>query len=82
MTVLTVNQMDEPKALTDWWNARKLVNLAPYAEPEGKLAFAFGSGMLPTTVLYDAQGKEVWRVVGEMDWMGAEAKTRLAGLAS
>jgi thiol-disulfide isomerase/thioredoxin len=78
LTVLTVNQMDDPKALTDWWNARKLTNLAPYAEADGKLAFAFGSGVLPTTVLYDAEGKEVWRVVGEMDWTGAEAKARLA----
>ncbi len=29
--------------------------------------------MLPTTILYDAQGKEVWRMVGEYDWQSEEA---------
>lgn len=76
MTLLTINQMDEPAKLTAWWNDRKLKNLQPYAEPDGNLSFDFGSGMLPTTVLYDAAGKEVWRVVGEMDWTGPEAVAR------
>jgi hypothetical protein len=31
-------------------------------------------------VLYDAQGKEVWRIVGGMDWDGARAKGLLAGV--
>jgi hypothetical protein len=29
---------------------------------------------LPTTVFYDAGGKEQWRVLGAMDWNGAKAK--------
>ena len=29
--------------------------------------------MLPTTILYDAQGREVWRYVGDLDWTGEEA---------
>lgn len=28
---------------------------------------------LPTTILYDAAGREVWRMVGDYDWAGAEA---------
>lgn len=52
--------------------------LKPYRDPEAGLGFAFNSGMLPTTVLYDAQGKEVWRVVGAMDWDGPRANTLLA----
>ena len=80
MTLLTINQMDEPAKLTAWWKDRKLQNLQPYAEPEGQLSSDFGSGMLPTTVLYDATGKEVWRVVGEMDWSGADATARFERL--
>lgn len=52
--------------------------LKPYRDPEAGLGFAFNSGMLPTTVLYDAGGKEVWRVVGAMDWDGPRANTLLA----
>jgi hypothetical protein len=33
---------------------------------------------LPTTVLYDAQGKEVWRIIGTLDWDGPRANTLLA----
>ena len=28
---------------------------------------------MPTTILYDRQGREVWRYVGDMDWTSAEA---------
>ena len=34
--------------------------------------------MLPTTILYDAEGKEVWRVIGGMNWDGPRANTLLA----
>lgn len=54
--------------------------LEPYLDPENGLGFAIASGMLPTTVLYDADGKEIWRVVGAMDWDGPRANTLLAGV--
>ena len=34
--------------------------------------------MLPTTILYDAKGREVWRYVGDLDWTGEEAARLLA----
>jgi thiol-disulfide isomerase/thioredoxin len=51
--------------------------LEPYIDPENGLSFGFGSGLMPTTVLYDSQGKEVWRVIGAMDWDGAKAAALL-----
>ena len=51
--------------------------LEPYVDPENGLSFGFGSGLMPTTVLYDAKGKEVWRVIGAMDWDGAKAAALL-----
>ena len=51
--------------------------LEPYVDPENGLSFGFGSGLMPTTVLYDAQGKEVWRVIGAMHWDGAKAAALL-----
>jgi len=53
-------------------------HLQPYLDQQSALGFAFATGMLPTTVLYDAEGKEVWRVVGGMDWDGPRANTLLA----
>lgn len=47
--------------------------LEAYTDQENGLSFGFGSGLMPTTVLYDASGKEVWRVIGAMDWDGARA---------
>ncbi len=35
---------------------------------EGKLAAALGAGGLPLTVLYDADGREIWRVNGPREW--------------
>jgi hypothetical protein len=33
---------------------------------------------MPLTVLYDAEGKEVWRVAGGYDWSTAEAREMIA----
>lgn len=51
--------------------------LEPYLDVENTLGFAFGTGVMPTTVLYDAQGKEVWRMLGGMNWFGSRAATML-----
>ncbi len=51
--------------------------LKPYLDPEVKLSTGYGVN-LPTTILYDAQGKEVWRVSGDMDWDGDTAKAWIA----
>jgi hypothetical protein len=34
---------------------------------------AFNNSLgLPTTILYDSAGKEVWRLTGGVEWDGAE----------
>ena len=78
LVVLTVNQTDDAAAIAKWWVPRQFAMLQPYRDEDGKLGFAFETGVLPTTVLYDAEGKEVWRIVGGMDWDGARANTLLA----
>lgn len=78
LVVLTVNQTDDAAAIAKWWAPRQFAMLQPYRDEAGKLGFDFETGVLPTTVLYDAQGKEVWRIVGGMDWDGPRANTLLA----
>jgi thiol-disulfide isomerase/thioredoxin len=53
----------------------KFAHLEPWLDRENALSTALGGdGVLPTTVLYDASGQEVARVVGGFDWESAEAK--------
>jgi hypothetical protein len=62
----------EPAKVQPFLTERKLTNLIAYRDPD--LQFSTGMGVsLPTTILYDAAGKEMWRVTGGMDWAGAEA---------
>ncbi len=70
--VVTVSQDMEPGKVQPFLTERKLTNLVAYRDAD--LKFSTGMGVsLPTTILYDASGKEVWRVTGGMDWAGAEA---------
>lgn len=79
LTVLTVAQDAKGSDVVDpWFEKRKFAMLKPYLDPENALGLNYGSGMLPTTILYDAKGKEVWRVIGGMDWNGPRANTLLA----
>jgi thiol-disulfide isomerase/thioredoxin len=79
LKVLTVSQDREGVDIAPTFTKGGFKHLERYRDPENKLGFAFNTGMLPTTVLYDADGKEVWRVVGAMDWNGPRANTLLAG---
>lgn len=47
-------------------------DLAIYLETSGQLAQALDVGGFPTTVFIDAQGKEVGRLVGGVDWESSE----------
>ena len=51
----------------------QFLNLQPWLDPDGTLAVGY-SANLPTTILYDAGGKEVWRMQGGYDWTSDEAK--------
>jgi thiol-disulfide isomerase/thioredoxin len=79
LTVLTVSQDMQGREIVDkWWSKQSYKMLAPYLDQENNLGFAFNTGMVPTTVLYDKDGKEVWRVIGGMDWDGPRANTLMA----
>jgi len=54
----------------------RLPNLKRYLDPDTGLGFAYGTS-LPTTVLYDKAGKEVVRVIGALDWTGAQGQALL-----
>lgn len=78
LKVLTVSQDRDGVDLAPTFARGGFKLLEQYRDTEQKLGFAYETGVLPTTVLYDAEGKEVWRVVGAMDWDGPRANTLLA----
>jgi thiol-disulfide isomerase/thioredoxin len=50
-----------------------IANLEPYTDRDNAVLAAFGNNIaLPTTVLYDANSLEVWRVIGGVEWDDAE----------
>jgi thiol-disulfide isomerase/thioredoxin len=56
-----------------------VTDLGAYHDADMKLSGALGPDtVLPTTILYDANGKEVWRYVGDLDWTSAEAAKLLS----
>ena len=58
---------------------KKLRDFAAFHDPDMGLTTALGVQIMPTTVLYDAEGREVWRYVGDLDWTGEEAKKLAEG---
>jgi thiol-disulfide isomerase/thioredoxin len=51
----------------------KKVGLEAYQDSEMALSSALGSQILPTTVLYGSDSKEIWRFTGDLDWTSAKA---------
>lgn len=47
--------------------------LEPYTDPEMALMTALKVDTLPTTILFDEEGREVWRMTGVEDWNGSRA---------
>ena len=77
--VIAVSQDMAPQGSVDAFLAsKKISRFAAFHDKEMALSSALGVQILPTTVLYDGEGKEVWRFVGDMDWTSAEAKALLA----
>jgi thiol-disulfide isomerase/thioredoxin len=78
--VLTISEdMQGAEAVTPFFAANDFGNLPQWMDPENDLAFEYGGGaVLPLTVLYDGEGREVWRVVGGYDWSGEEARELVA----
>ena len=66
--IIAVSQDMETAGVPAFWSARKLSTLQTWLDPENALGFHYGTGTLPTTILYDGAGKEVARIVGALEW--------------
>ena len=79
LVVLAVSQdRSGEEAVRAFFEARDFRKLEPNIDPEQTLMRQLGLDTLPTTILYDAHGREVWRLKGMADWQGPQA-ARLIG---
>lgn len=53
-------------------------DLEAWRDPKMALTGAIGVEVMPTTVYYDAKGREIWRYTGDLDWTSEEASKLLA----
>jgi len=82
LAIVAISQDSGPQPSVDAFLKKLNVHdLGAYHDPKMALSGVIGPDVvLPTTILYDAQGKEVWRYVGDLDWTGDEATRLLAEL--
>jgi thiol-disulfide isomerase/thioredoxin len=71
--VLALSQDMGEQAKVAAFLADKKIEVEPYQDAEMAMSAALGANILPTTVLYGSDGKEVWRYTGDLDWAGAKA---------
>ena len=74
VSVIAVSQdLEGRKPVAAFFKSASVVNLEPYTDPDNALLTALGNNIaLPTTILYDSGGREVWRVIGGVEWDDAE----------
>lgn len=72
--VIAVSQDMAPKTSVDaFLKGKGIGRFAAYHDPEMALSSALNVQIMPTTILYNAAGGEVWRYTGDLDWSGPEA---------
>ena len=78
LRVLTISQdITGAEKVTPFFAKNSYRHLEPWLDPDNQLSIHYGTGILPTTVLYDAQGREVWRMIGGHDWSGPRTAAML-----
>lgn len=73
--VLAVSQDMGPHAsVVAFLQEHQIATLDAYQDANMGLSGALGpDAVLPTSILYDSNGNEVWRYVGDLDWTSPEA---------
>jgi thiol-disulfide isomerase/thioredoxin len=76
--VVAISQDSGPHPSVVAFLDSKAPDLAPYQDSKMALSGKLGAEVLPTSILLDAKGREVWRYVGDLDWTSPEAARLLA----
>jgi thiol-disulfide isomerase/thioredoxin len=75
LQVVAISQdLDGRRKVADFFTERNFSRLEPYLDGQMALMSALRLDTLPTTILYDSNGEEVWRMTGMADWHGERAE--------
>ncbi len=79
LRVITVSMdLRGAEVVEPFFEQRDFQHLPRWMDPQNVLAAEFGGGaVLPLTVLYDAQGREVFRVIGDYDWASEDTRAAI-----
>ncbi len=79
LNVVAISQDTGPHASVEaFLKMHAIATLTAYQDPKMALSGALDAQVLPTSVLYDANGKEIWRYVGDQDWTSPAAARLIA----
>ncbi|WP_234028673.1 TlpA family protein disulfide reductase [Pseudoblastomonas halimionae] len=74
LRVVTISQdLTGAEAVAPFFAARDFQAIEPWLDPDMALTDHYDGGNLPMSIYYDAEGREVWRVIGDLDWTGENA---------
>jgi thiol-disulfide isomerase/thioredoxin len=77
--VITVSQdLRQPEKVAAFFREKKLAWLGAWLDPDNALSDHYQVQVLPTSIYYDAQGREVWRYVGPREWGDKDTAALLA----
>ena len=75
LKIVTISQ-DDPdgrQKVADFFAAHHFARLEGFLDGRMQIMRALQVDTLPTTILYNSQGEEVWRMTGMSDWQGQRA---------
>lgn len=74
LKVLTVSQdLDGRAKIEAFFDKQGYRNLETWLDPKMALMGELKADTLPVTILFDSEGREVWRVTGDEDWTSQRA---------
>lgn len=79
LPVVTISQDTESSIaqVVPFFATQKITALKANTDKDLNFAQALNNPQMPTTILYDSAGKEVWRMAGGMDWTSPTARDLL-----
>ena len=79
LQVLALSQdLDGRQKVAEFFERHRFRHIEPFLDSNLETMTALRIGTLPTTILYDSQGREVWRMTGMAEWDGERARRLLA----
>jgi len=76
--LVALSQDMQPPATVSRFLDRRRIGLEAFQDSDMAMSSALGVNILPTTILYGSDGKEIWRYSGDLDWTGPQAAKLLA----